>query len=113
MKRSEYNLFEKTCRRMNGLREAENQIDQDIALCEIMQALTIVSKLTGLAGREKIRQRSPDACRALIVARHALEIAADQMTVRYPPVTIERISTDYADYVRNFGKSGYYPDPRD
>jgi hypothetical protein len=107
------NSKQKLLKRQIGLFNAEHTLEADVALCETMQALTIVSKLTGITKATSIRQRAPEAAKALIIARHALEIAADFLTDQYPPVRIERISTDYAEYAKNFGKAGYYPDPRD
>lgn len=97
--REQLQEFEKTCQRINArkaaLINADRQLERDVMVSRMMEAWTKVVDLTKLEITTRI---SPDAKKALLIARTALELAIDE--VQLPPVKVERISTDYVEYLR-------------
>jgi hypothetical protein len=84
--------FEQTCARIQrkkALQAAEEQLQQDVLLCEVMQAWTMVSKLTSL--KVQAMPISDVAIKSLLIARHALEIASEELTRVQHPVPIRRV----------------------
>ena len=90
------------------LQLAERQLQHDQMVCELMSALTNVNEQRRYSKR---LVQSSTVQKALMIAREALEIAIDDLT-HAQQVHIRRVSNDYVEYLRNFGKPGF-SDPRD
>ena len=84
--------FEQTCARINrekALQAAESQLQQDQLLCEVMQAWTLLAKMTG---PKLLCMKVPaEAKQALIIAKHALETASEELARVQHPVQIRRV----------------------